>query len=516
MDVAKTFIAVISVWAFSVAPGFAAGQSGDWSSVGPVSTPSISASSNPNDRYGYPPTTQPTDNRRRSRSAPTNTNSTIQPISPATTSTSQPYGQPYQGWNNTPPQTIQPISSNATSNTQPPYGSTSSNSSQSSNPWVTTPAAPTTSSTTHSTVAPPPGWPTTSATSPSAPSWSDSTAPIAIADRSLLTTPSTAQTGNSWSTIGSSVAAPPLVTPQLPASNSQTSPSNTSGNGAPPFATGSYRDAPTIHSPLVSQPGQSTAPASNPSATTTDELFGPWNGGNTASSQATISRGEHSAAHVSARRQSEIEPFPPLPQMPQESAKATASNSNPWRNEPQSPPSGTNGGTNSSTATNGVPSAQSRTNSPILNSPAGGSTSNFNFPAQNSNAAQPSTDPNVAKPNLLVDRRSSAATTMGPDDRRRPFACRLIGGKPVPRLELPRRTSKIPIARAPHRRYVPPRENRRGIAQARDYQRRSASLRTSGELSVDRPPQSCQLALVNGHSVTKAECLEENRAIATN
>jgi hypothetical protein len=119
------------------------------------------------------------------------------------------YGNPQYSY----PQNTQPQSTNGRV-----QAGTAGYPAQSSNPFATQPAAPPASPTNN--LAPPP-WPTGAAGTPAPPPtspWNSSSIPATPVDRSLLATPTAPPASSAWSSIGSTIAAPPLLTPQLPSS----------------------------------------------------------------------------------------------------------------------------------------------------------------------------------------------------------------------------------------------------------------------------------------------------------
>jgi hypothetical protein len=206
----------------------------DWSSAGITTAPTITAS--PNNRYGYPQAGR--------------TQSTANTV-------------------NTVPQ--QPAN----------Y------------PFATQPVAPPATTATRNTPAPPP-WPTSTNT-PAAPptsSWGAST-PVTPVDRSLLANPAPPTSTSDWSSIGSTIAAPPLLLPQSPSASGSFAPLSTTSsspsssfNSGPSLTTDSYRGTePSSGSSFNSTP-QVNAPAPSRTAPANDNWAGSWDGsanGNTAS-----------------------------------------------------------------------------------------------------------------------------------------------------------------------------------------------------------------------------------------
>src|SRR5215213_3823515 len=207
MDVARTsFVLTISALLAGTALAEPPSQTppvrysgNDWSSAGPTSAPTISAS--PGSRYAYPKATYP-QNAASSASQPQSITGRTQNAFNETANSLR------DGFNNG----VRSAGNSINSATQQTLG-TAGYPSQSTNPFATQPAPPPASSTKSGSLAPPP-WPTNSGTPapPPASSW-DSRPPITPVDHSMLASPPSSQIGSGWSSIGSTIAAPPMLLP---------------------------------------------------------------------------------------------------------------------------------------------------------------------------------------------------------------------------------------------------------------------------------------------------------------
>src|SRR5262245_55508511 len=351
-----------------------AGQA-DWSSAGPTTAPTISA--NRNDRYTYPQppnygtTTQPPSIVDRTQNAFSETANTLR-----------------DGFN-----------ASVLAATGQAVG-TSPSRSQVSNPFVTAPTTPTTPKPRNG-LAPPTSWPTTTTgSSPTltAPTWNDSAVPAAP-ERSMFSAspapPSTQDANGSWTSIGSTIAAPPLLVPQIPASQSSFTSNNNPTSTAPAFPADNTRGQASIHSPLVSSSQSSPAPTSSRTTAAVDDWTASWdnNSSNTGSNGfnnsnntgASIGRSSTNSPQVSSNRYADLPTTPVTVAAKDQKAAATANNKSndfwaddSW-NRPQSiAPNATDPRNSSATiskagqtssANNAPPTNQPPANSPVLNPP---------------------------------------------------------------------------------------------------------------------------------------------------
>jgi len=372
MDAQRTSF-VLTIAALFAGPALAAPPSesapvrypaNDWSSAGPTTAPTITAS--PNSRYGYP---QPT----------TRTQTTANNVNAAA------------------PQS---------------YGTAAYPSQPSNNPFATSqPAAPPANTATRSNLAPPP-WPTNTSSTPAPPpttSWGSST-PVTPVDRSLLTNPSAPQSTGDWSSIGSTIAAPPMLLPQSPSSTNSLAPLNTTSfDNGPSFTTNSYPGTqPSFGSSANSTPQSSPAPTSRP-APTSDSWAGSWDG-SANNNSASIGSSTNNSSRPVATRDSDF-PNSRIATNPQDTRSTPArtdSWTDDWSRNSQSPggPSASIGGSKPATigsASNSAPTIQAPLNAPPLAPPTIGSAgNNTNFNGPNPYAPQQPIAVNAAKPTQAV------------------------------------------------------------------------------------------------------------------
>jgi hypothetical protein len=427
-----------------------AGQ-GDWSSAGPPTAPTISA--NRNDRYAYPQppnygtTTQPTSIVDRTQNAFSETANTLRDgfnaSVRAATDNSQGVNQQFQNWSDAASRQLQSAGSSLRSATGQTPGTTPTRS-QVSNPFVTAPAAPTTPKARNG-LAPPTSWPTTTSSSPTltAPTWSDSAVPAAP-DSGILSaspTPLANQNSNgSWTSIGSSIAAPPMLIPQLAVSQSNFASNNNPTSTATAFPAGNTRSQASIHSPLDSSSQTSPATTTARTAPAADNWTTNWDNSsrNTGSNSfnnsnntgASISRSGTNSPQVDTNRYADLPTTQPVSVgTKDQKATSTANNKSAdfWADDswsrPQSIAPNTIDPRNSSAtisktgqtanANSAPPTNQPPANSPVLNPPAIPSTSNTFATASPTSAPQPATanTTTAAKPAQQTAATPAAAPT---------------------------------------------------------------------------------------------------------
>jgi hypothetical protein len=332
--------------------GSPAGQS-NWSNTGPTTAPTITAS--PNSRYANPQYTYP-------QSAP-------------------------------------PTTGNRSASTAQQTFGTASYPSQSTNPFTTPSAAPPASSSASGNLAPPP-WPTNSGTPASPPksSW-DSSAPVTPVERSVMATPATPQSSSGWSSIGSTIAAPPMLVPQLPSPINSPAPVNTTSfDNGPSFTTDSYRGGqPGVGTSVNSTP-QSPPPSTTPSASGGDNWASNWGGGTDNNNNTSVGRTDNNQSRPVATGNSDFQTFPRVGTSPQDTRSTVAKPADTWTDDSWS--------RNSQPRTAGIgsantmpPAIQPLTNAPQLSPPTIGSAgNNTNFNGTNPNASQPPMNVSVSKP----------------------------------------------------------------------------------------------------------------------
>jgi hypothetical protein len=407
MDVARLSFGFI-IAALHGGTALAAGP-GDWSSAGPTSIPTITAS--PNDRYSYPQSAQPITTRAQNA-----VNETATSLRDGFNAGVSATGQQVQSWTNAGSQQLQSAGNNLRSGAQQTLG-TVGYPSQSSNPFATQPQAPAASSASRGGVAPPP-WGANS-TAPAAPvtsvapAWADSSLPVTPVDHSMLATPSSPQPSSNWSSIGSAIAAPPLLTPTMPPSTNPFAPLNTMpADSGPSFTTDAFRgNQPNTGSSVNSAPQSS-------SASNTDDWAAKWdasanNSGSNSSNNSSFGRGPSafSRDNSNSARSSEFGAGPRLSANTPEVKSTVAKPADGWLNDAwtqnsQSPQNGTSTAIGSarnatiSAANNNAqqPQIQSPTNAPQLNGqPIGTAGNNTNFGGQNSGFSQQPQTMNTGK-----------------------------------------------------------------------------------------------------------------------
>jgi len=213
-----------------------------------------------------------------------------------------------------------------------------------SSPFATTPASPPASgaaannSRQRGGVAPPP-W--ANSTASNTPEWAaDLTAPAPLADPTPPSGVTPLRTENGWTTVGSNVAAPPLLVPQLTTSSASSATPRMAGNAGPDLTSASGRQP--MHSLLRDE-----QPAAQPPAAPANDWADNW--GNAAGTQqSTPGRSGTIAPLTSASRDNQLVPVQPLTpsgqntaQQPQQSGESWADlwgKSDPWSQPPQTTP----------------------------------------------------------------------------------------------------------------------------------------------------------------------------------
>lgn len=356
------------------------GQS-SWSNTAPTTAPTITSS--PNSRYPYPQSTYP-QNTAPTAAQPQSISGRAQSAFNETATSIK------DGFNTG----VQSASKSISNTAQQTFG-TSGYPSQPTNPFATQSAAPAASSSASGNLAPPP-WPTNTGTPAAAPksSW-DSAAPITPVDRSLLTNPTTSQSSSGWSSIGSSIAAPPMLTPQMPAPVNTTSFDN-----GPSFTTDSYRGTQPSFGSSANTAPQLQSPSTTTSTAGTDNWASPW-GTSSDNNSAPISRTDNNQSRPVANRDSAFPTFPRVETSSQDTRSTVAKpadtwNDDSWSRNSQSPQNGA-GPSIGAAKTAGIGSAGN--NAPQLSPPAIGSAgNNMSFNGTNPNASQSPTLVNAAKP----------------------------------------------------------------------------------------------------------------------
>jgi hypothetical protein len=369
-----------------------AGQS-DWSSAGPVTPPTISAS--PNNRYAYPQNTAPQQQPITQR-VQNGFNETATSVRNGVDASVRAAGQQF--------------SPSATTASQQSFG-TSVYPSQPSSPFATQLAAPAVNPATRGNLAPPP-WPTNSTglTPPTNPGWSDASLPVTPVDRSVLINPSTPQTGSSWTSIGSNIAAPPMLIPQLPTTASTLAPLNTTpiDNGRS-FTTDSYRGGQPAFGAPTNAPPQSPPTSTVRSASAADDWAATWDA-SADNSRASVGRTATNTSRPSSTRDTDFGRSQSVAANPQDARKTNDGRStdswsdDSWSRNSPSSPSGPAASISAKPpaigpATNSAPNFPPLANAPAPNLPTIGSAgSNPTFNGTNPYSTQQPVPVNAAKP----------------------------------------------------------------------------------------------------------------------
>ena len=373
----------------------------DWSSGGTTPAPTIKAS--PDNRYAYPPSAYP------------------QSTSPVASQPQSMTGRAQNAFNETANTLrdginngVRSAGNSINSAAQQALG-TAGYPLQSTNPFTTQPAAPPASSTTRN-LAPPP-WPTNSGTpaTPPASNWPSPT-PVTPVDRSVLASPPAPQISSGWTSIGSTVAAPPMLLPKLTVSGNSLAPLNTTVfDGGPSFTTDSYRNAqPSFNtSPNTTPP--SSPPVTPRTSPTADNWAATWDAG-ADPNKASIGGSANNSSRPVANSNSDFPATQRGGTSPPDTRSTAAKPADSWiddswsRNS-QSPNSA--GASIAASKTAGIgfagdaPGIQSPVNAPPANPPVVTSAgNNTTFGGMNTNAVQQPQTVNAAKP-------AQAATATG-------------------------------------------------------------------------------------------------------
>lgn len=311
----------------------------DWSSAGVATAPTITAS--PNNRYSYPQAGR--------------TSNTVNTAAPQS------------------------------------YGATG-NQSQTTYPFAVQPAAPPTSAATRNNPAPPP-WPTTSST-PAPPPTSNwgSSIPATPVDRSLLTN---APPTGEWSSIGSTIAAPPMLLPQSPGAteslaplSSTSSPTSSSFDNGPSFTTDSYRGTPPSFGSSANSAPQSSN--SSPSRTApADNWASGWDGSasnNTATAgNSAPSIGNNNTSRSGASHAPDFPNSPRIAANQQDTRTTAAKPADSWADDGWGRNSPSNKPVAIGSASNFPPAIQAPANSPQVGPPPFGTAGNNNVSSNGTN-----------------------------------------------------------------------------------------------------------------------------------
>ncbi len=379
---------------------YLAGQSA-WSNTGPTTAPTISAS--PNDRYAYPQSGTPT----ASGQPPSISARAQTAVSDTATSLRDGFqagAQQVQDWAGSASRQVQAAGGSVRNAAEQTFGA-SAYPAQSTSPFAAPPPAPSANSGTRGNFAPPP-WPNASTAAPTAPamSWNDSPN-AAPADRSILTGTSPTQANGGWSSIGSNVASPPLLIPQLPTSSNGIAPAgNAASRSAPVTPAEASGNLQPLDGSLTTNPSRQTT---NPSTTAANNWATGWDN-NSATSRATIGRSANSPPLAITGRESDLVPVQPAANASRRSKESAPAKTNefwaddPWKQPQQSLPAGQNVAKPAVTApaNNATPVSSPFNSSPSFNSPPVGPTAaNVSLSGPSPSATQPARSPNAINHN---------------------------------------------------------------------------------------------------------------------
>lgn len=202
----------------------------------------------------------------------------------ATRDASQEFGQQLQGWTNDAGRQLDATGNSLRAAAEPSLGASGSSTQPVSNPFGTTSATPPAANPrTRGNVAPPP-WPGSATTT--APSWSaesttgDAGFTNAAAPQGMVPV----RTESGWTSIGSNVAAPPLLVPRLTTATANTPPARIAAGDKGPNFPRAPSDSVPLHSALSDEARQTPSPSSP-----ADDWATGWSN-NSAPTQATIGR----------------------------------------------------------------------------------------------------------------------------------------------------------------------------------------------------------------------------------
>jgi hypothetical protein len=243
----------------------------------------------------------------------------------ATRDAGQEFGQQLQAWTHDPARELEEAGNNVRSATERTFGTVGSQLQQVTNPFVTSappPSTTTTGATSRGSGAAPPPWDDSQAL-PALP-WSDTSstsstaAGDAAASQAIAPIRTATRTNTEWTSIGTTVAAPPLVVPSLSTNprKADTRPIATSQavNEGPQFPDEPPPRREPIHSPLT-DPAQQTATRG-----AADDWSTTWGSG-PSTPQVSINRAGNAPATSAAARNSDlvnVEPVGSNPDRPRE------------------------------------------------------------------------------------------------------------------------------------------------------------------------------------------------------
>jgi hypothetical protein len=235
--------------------------------------------------------------------------------------------------------------------------------------------------------------------------------PVTPVDRSVLINPSTPQSGSSWTSIGSNIAAPPMLLPQMPASSGGLVPLNRTAplDSGPSFATDSYRGSQPGFNSSVNTTTQSSPSSTARSASPADDWAATWDA-SADNSRASVGRTTNNTSRSNSTRDSDFGRSQPVAANPQDARKTAdvrptdSWTDDSWSRNLQSSPTGPSASISAKppvigSAGNSSPNLPAPINAPSVNPPTvGPAGSNPGLSATNPYSTQHPSPANTAKP----------------------------------------------------------------------------------------------------------------------
>jgi len=262
------------------------GQSA-WSNTGPNTAPTISSQGT--ERYATQPTNNWQGNTTQSVTdrAQNAANSTANSLRDGFSAGTQGATQQAQSWSDAAARQMQTAGGSVRNVAEQTFGAPNLSPPSLSSP----PLAPATSP--RGSLAPPPAWPIS--------------APTTLNDRSLIANPSTTPTTGGWTSIGTNVAAPPLLIPQLPGSSTNfNSVSNTTAINGPSLTPDLFPTQPSNRTFANDSPSPTTTTARSAPA---DDWTTSWNTPVQETSRPTSARVAGNPSFNNSGRESDLVPL---------------------------------------------------------------------------------------------------------------------------------------------------------------------------------------------------------------
>jgi hypothetical protein len=238
----------------------------------------------------------------------------------ATRNASQEVGRQLQGFASDTGQQLQATSDSLRDATERTLGTVSNEMQQVTNPFAASNTQPVSRSPTQGNVSPPPGY---SAAPINAANPQTGTA-LPMSDPTVSRGMTPTQTTNGWTSIGSGVAAPPLIIPQLDTAANRNAPQRIASGDGPGFPSSGTSSRDSIGG-IPSNPSLQ----SSTNASASDEWATGW-GPNSGTPQATIDRAGNTPSVGNTQRVSNLGPVPPVNRAAQDSQQAANSWVDPW------------------------------------------------------------------------------------------------------------------------------------------------------------------------------------------